>query len=208
VYGFCFHEPKKKGEFMPLLPELPSLPNLDFKPPAMDLEPPNCTPSVSGCLQRLRGKKGAPKGRDFDEEEDEVEDDGGGFIVMPSGVPGADTQKLNEILAGGKTIVLYTSKGPRKVKLSILDNEELRWELANASSGGSKKYKLELRDVLHIQIGKRTKNLKDVSVASNLTLSLIFQSLTLDIVADSHDQRDSIVHGFNEIIDGLRKKPI
>jgi hypothetical protein len=115
-------------------------------------------------------------------------------------------QKLNALLGkNGKIVQINTPRGLIQVKLSLFNNKEIRWELTN-NIMMNKKYKLELSEVLYVQPGKQTKNFQNVRVEDNLCLSLIFQSVTLDIVAPTKEERDIMVKGFNELADSLKER--
>lgn len=112
------------------------------------------------------------------------------------------TQKLKVMLGQGKMVTLHTSKGPKKVKLALQRNE-IRWETTEYNA--SKKYKLDLTQVLFVYTGKSTKNLVKANVSEKLCVSLISQSSTLDLQVDREDEQVVLYKGFSEIIESIKK---
>ena len=110
--------------------------------------------------------------------------------------------KLKNLLANGKLVTLHTSKGPKKVKLSLQKNE-VRWE--TTEYGTNKKYKLDLTQVLFVYEGKSTKNLVKANVSEKLCVSLISQSSTLDLQCDREDEQVIMFRGFSEIVESIKK---
>ena len=111
------------------------------------------------------------------------------------------TQKLKTMLGQGKMVTLHTSKGPKKVKLT-LQNKEIRWETTEYNA--NKKYKLDLTQVLFVYEGKSTKNLVKANVNDRLCVSLISQSSTLDLQLDREDEQVIMFKGFSEIISSMK----
>lgn len=110
--------------------------------------------------------------------------------------------KLKELLGTGKTMILHTSKGPKKVKFFIQKNE-VRWETMEMIA--NKKYKLDLAGVVYVYEGKSTKNLVKVNVSEKLCVSLISQSSTLDLQAEREDEQIILYRGFVEIVESIKK---
>jgi hypothetical protein len=120
---------------------------------------------------------------------------------------GTAAKKLIELLGDGKLVKLNTAKGLKQVNMILFKNKEVRWELTGNIAGtkNNKKYKLDLAEVLYVQSGKQTKNFQNVSsVDEDHCLSLIFQSITLDIVLESQTEREIMVQGFIELVDSLK----
>jgi methionine synthase II (cobalamin-independent) len=125
---------------------------------------------------------------------------------IEEGLPllGQATKALIELFADGKMVKLNTAKGLKPVQMTLFNNKEVRWELTSGTSS-QKKYKLDLIEVLYVQPGKQTKNFQNVnSVDEDNCLSLIFQSITLDIVVESQAEREIMVQGFIELVDSLK----
>jgi hypothetical protein len=112
------------------------------------------------------------------------------------------TQKLKDLLANGKIVILHTSKGPKKVKFSLQKNE-VRWETIDMVA--NKKYKLDLSGVLFVYEGKSTRNLVKVNVSEKLCVSLISLSSTLDLQAEREDEQVIMFRGFAEIVESIKK---
>ena len=112
------------------------------------------------------------------------------------------TQKLKTMLGPGKLVTLHTSKGPKKVKLTLQRNE-IRWETTEYNA--NKKYKLDLTQVLFVYEGKSTKNLVKANVNERLCVSLISQSSTLDLQVDREDEQVTMFRGFSEIIESIKR---
>jgi hypothetical protein len=126
--------------------------------------------------------------------------------VLPGGensplISSSATQKLKNMVEKGKMVTLHTSKGPKKVKLALQRNE-IRWETTEYNA--SKKYKLDLTQVLFVYEGKSTKNLVKANVSEKLCVSLISQSSTLDLQVDREDEQIVLYKGFTEIIESIK----
>ena len=112
------------------------------------------------------------------------------------------TQNLKNLLADGKIITLHTSKGPKKVRFSLLKNE-VRWETTDMAT--NKKYKLDLSGVLFVYEGKSTRNLVKINVNEKLCVSLISLSSTLDLQVEREDEQVILYRGFSEIVESIKK---
>lgn len=118
-------------------------------------------------------------------------------------LPGENNiQKLKNLLSEGKFIILHTSKGLKRVKLSLKGNE-VRWETTDMVS--NKKYKLDLTGVLYVYEGKSTRNLVKVNVSEKLCVSLISQSSTLDLQVEREDEQVVLYRGFADIVESIKK---
>jgi hypothetical protein len=127
--------------------------------------------------------------------------------VAPSGensplLANTASGKLRTMLGDGKLVTLHTSKGPKKVKLSLQKNE-VRWETTDMMQ--NKKYKLDLQQVLFVYEGKSTKNLVKANVNEKLCVSLISQSSTLDLECDREDEQVTMFRGFSEIVESIKR---
>jgi len=113
--------------------------------------------------------------------------------------------KLKETFQYGKSVQLYSTKGKRSVIIYLL-NSELRWE--TYVNNGTKKYKLDLKDVMYIEVGKKTKNFLSVinnnptggSPSETNCFSLVSNIGTLDIEVSSQKERDELVKIFSDFI--------
>lgn len=77
-------------------------------------------------------------------------------------------------------------------------NSELRWE--SIVVGGTKKYKLDLKDLLQIEKGKKTKNLLHCNADEKKCLSLVSSLGTLDVEAASEYERELLSQAFIDFI--------
>jgi hypothetical protein len=123
--------------------------------------------------------------------------------------PGADNQaalmqRFTQILSAGIMCQLHTTKGPKPVILSMVGNE-VRWQAATKTA--NKRYKLNLRDVIEVEVGKLTSNFLKGRIADDeLCFSLVTQKTTLDLEANSKLERDSLIQGFKTTLDSLKNK--
>jgi hypothetical protein len=118
----------------------------------------------------------------------------------------AKVGKLRTTLADGKDVILLTSKGPKRAKMKLKDNQ-LRWK-TSSSSGSVQKYKLDLHDVLFVYEGISTKSgqITAESVTNEkLCISLVAQENTLDIQLETEQEQALFLKGFNALINDLRK---
>ncbi len=140
-----------------------------------------------------------------DNDDDDTEDSDGNFLSSESSpLLNKHAADINNLLVAGRLMQLNTAKGLKQVRLVLFKNKEIRWELMGNFSTG-KKYKLDLSEVLYVQPGKKTKNFQALPVLEELCLSLIFQSITLDIVTNSREERDILANGFIELVDNLKR---
>jgi len=110
--------------------------------------------------------------------------------------------RFQSILSTGIVTNLHTTKGPKPVVLSMVGNE-VRWQAVKTAQ---KRYKLNLRDVISVEIGKQTSNFVKSRIADDdLCFSLVTQKTTLDLEANNKVERDSLVRGFQIALDSLRK---
>jgi hypothetical protein len=110
--------------------------------------------------------------------------------------------RFQSILSTGIVTNLHTTKGPKPVVLSMVGNE-VRWQAVKTAQ---KRYKLNLRDVISVEIGKQTSNFVKSRIADDdLCFSLVTQKTTLDLEANNKIERDSLVRGFQIALDSLRK---
>jgi hypothetical protein len=125
------------------------------------------------------------------------------------------------IISNGIVCNLHTTKGPKPILLSLV-GYEVRWQ---AIKSAQKRYKLHLRDVLSVEVGKQTRYhfihftfiiiynlhlikfsnfIKSRTATDNLCLSLVTQKTTLDLEVNTNIERDSLVKGFQLTIINLR----
>lgn len=113
------------------------------------------------------------------------------------------TDALKEFFASGKVLELHTSKGKKTVEISLAGTD-LRWKTINDIF--PKKFKLEIKTVTNIEIGKKTENFKKINALDDVCLSLISDKTTLDIESRSKADRDIMADGFREILENLKGK--
>lgn len=123
--------------------------------------------------------------------------------LLPSKDTNSYVSKMKQLVAGGMLVQLHTSKGPKQVKLMVLGSE-IRWETIAAPGMPSKKYKLDLSEVLFVDWGKKTKNLVKASVDEDLCFSLVSQTSTLDLQVNTKEERDIMALGFTELIEAIK----
>jgi hypothetical protein len=119
-------------------------------------------------------------------------------MIGTGGTVLTSADKLKSALSTGMEITLWTSKGPKRVKLSM-KGKELRWDTLDTKE--SKRYKLDLENILFIYEGKSTKNLMSTNVSEKLCISLITQTNSLDIQLSSERDQVMFLKGFGEMID-------
>lgn len=129
--------------------------------------------------------------------------------------------KFSAIMGAGIIVSLHTTKGPRPIKFSIQE-VEVRWETAvrrdpppGAPVGTvvppTKRYKLRLVDIVHVEVGKETSNFRkqresNKGVSDDLCFSLVTEKTTLDLEATSKLDRDAIVRGFRLAIERAKSR--
>jgi len=123
--------------------------------------------------------------------------------LLPSKDTNSYISKLKALVAGGMLVQLHTSKGPKQVRLMVLGSE-IRWETIPAPGMPSKKYKLDLSEVLFVDWGKKTKNLVRAPVEDDVCFSLVSQTSTLDLQVNNKEERDIMALGFTELIEALK----
>lgn len=106
-------------------------------------------------------------------------------------------KKINEIFGNGKVLVLHTAKGQKVVTMFLLGTE-LRWESIIAH--GTKKYKLDLKEILFVELGKKTKNFANCNADGCCCVSLVSNLGTLDIEVNDESERDRIANVFMEFV--------
>ena len=103
----------------------------------------------------------------------------------------------------GKTCQMYTSKGPKTVKIRLNGNT-LVWE-TSSSFMNPKTYSVDLATVLFVTANKKSKNLRSKAVVPDeLCFSLVTHDASLDISVDKKSERDVLVLGFGEIVAQLK----
>jgi len=113
------------------------------------------------------------------------------------------TEALKDFFASGKVLDLHTSKGKKTVELSLAGTD-LRWKTINDIF--PKKFKLDIKTVLSVEIGKKTDNFKKINVSDDLCLSLVSDKTTLDVEAQTKADRDIMAEGFTEMIENIKAK--
>ena len=113
-----------------------------------------------------------------------------------------------KVLSQGIVVKLHTAKGPKDVKLTLIQSgdksKELRWQsTAPRTIMGGKRYKLDLVEVKFVEWGKKTSNFSratSVSTSEDLCFSLVTEKTSLDIEVSSKVERDSFAQGFTILI--------
>ena len=105
----------------------------------------------------------------------------------------------------GKTCLMYSSKGPKSVKMYLRGNQ-LVW--ITPSLLGGKTHQIDLASVLFVTANKKTKSLKNKAIVPDeLCLSLITHDSSVDISVDTKSERDVLVLGFGELVQALKSHP-
>lgn len=98
--------------------------------------------------------------------------------------------KISNIVVEGET---------QTAAFSAYGHGEKRHEVSNDPLL-TQKYKINIKDCIGIEIGKSTEAFQESDADEDLCLSLIFPTYTVDIVADSKNERDSLVKGFEDML--------
>ena len=112
----------------------------------------------------------------------------------------------------GMTVLMYSSKGPKTVKLS-LQGDSVVWEAATSIfslplSSAQRRYSVPLSSVLFVTPNKRSKNLRAKAVVPDeLCLSLVTHDASLDLSVDRRAERDVLVLGFGELVELVKQRP-
>ena len=110
---------------------------------------------------------------------------------------------LKEFLSNGKIIDLHTSKGKKTAELSLIGTE-VKWKTVNDVF--PKKFKLDLKTVYQVEMGKKTQNFKKSICSDDVCMSLVADKSTLDIEAKSSFDRDIMYQGFSEMVENMKDK--
>lgn len=113
------------------------------------------------------------------------------------------TDALRDFFASGRVLDLHTSKGKKTVELSLAGTD-IRWKTINDIF--PKKFKLDVKSVINVEIGKKTQNFSKINVSDDLCLSLVSDKTTLDIEAKSQADRDIMLNGFSEMVENIKSK--
>ena len=113
------------------------------------------------------------------------------------------TEALKEFLVNGKIIDLHTSKGKKTVELS-LSGTDVKWKTINDIF--PKKFKLDLKTVYEVEIGKKTQNFRKSLVSDDVCLSLVSDKSTLDMETKNIIDRDIMYQGFLEMVENMKEK--
>lgn len=137
---------------------------------------------------------------------------------------GNDTMLMlafTSVVSMGIVIVLHTTQGPRHVLLTMV-GDEVRWQSVKQTSNKTKRYKLNLEDVMFVEIGKQVGHFQNVEEGSPidcdtgimnddhntqfdyLCFSLVTKKSSLHLEAASKLDRDSLVRGFQLRLESIR----
>jgi hypothetical protein len=139
---------------------------------------------------------------------------------------GNDTMLMlafTSVVSMGIVIVLHTTQGPRHVVLTMV-GDEVRWQSVKQTNNKIKRYKLNLEDVMFVEIGKQLghfQNLEERSAIDcdsgnicddhdiatqfdHLCFSLVTKKSSLHLEAASKLDRDSLVRGFQLRLESTR----
>ena len=107
---------------------------------------------------------------------------------------------FTSVLRQGITISLHSIKGVKQINLT-LSGTELKWQSLKVFV--RKISKLDVKDILYIEMGKKTTNFKLPSASSVLDdycFSLITNQESIDLEASSKVERDALAQGFAILI--------
>ena len=107
---------------------------------------------------------------------------------------------FTSVLRQGITISLHTLKGVKQISLT-LSGTELKWQSLKVFV--RKICKLDIKDILYIEMGKKTTNFKlpgASSVLEDYCFSLITNQESIDLEASSKVERDALAQGFAILI--------
>lgn len=135
---------------------------------------------------------------------------------------GNDTMLMlafTSVMSIGIFLNLHTTYGSRTVCITMV-GDEVRWQAVKQNSSKVKRYKLNLLDVMSVEIGKQDGHIKainpsidEVSIQAaeeydaefdNLCFSLVTQKTSLYLEAASKLDRDSLIRGFQLRLESLR----
>lgn len=110
------------------------------------------------------------------------------------------------VLSEGLTITMHGSKGrPKQIKLWLEGDYTLKW--ASTKALVKKKKKMNLHDVLFVEVGKQTTNFARATARAaneDLCFSLVTQTTTLDLESSSKMEREAMTQGFSMILNDLK----
>ena len=107
---------------------------------------------------------------------------------------------FTSVLRQGITISLHTIKGVKQINLT-LSGTELKWQSLKVFV--RKISKLDVKDILYIEMGKKTTSFKlpgASSVLDDYCFSLITNQESIDLEASSKVERDALAQGFAILI--------
>jgi hypothetical protein len=125
------------------------------------------------------------------------------------------------VMSAGLVLSLHTSNGPRPINMSMI-GDEVRWQAAKQPNGSKvKRYKLNLLDVMFVDVGKQSGHFQDVEAAKrspqptrssdegetdsdSSCFALVTQKTSLYLEAATKVDRDCLVRGFQLRLEGLR----
>ena len=113
-------------------------------------------------------------------------------------------QAFRETLSHGTTLTLYSLKGAKQVKMTLVGTE-LRWVTQNKVFAKQGK-KIDLRDIRFVQAGKQTKKFNlplGRRALDDNCYSIVTENDSLDFELTSKVERDAHVQGFSIILSRL-----
>lgn len=138
---------------------------------------------------------------------------------------GNDTMLMlafTSVVSMGIVLCLHTTQGPRHVLVTMV-GDEVRWQSVKQTNNKIKRYKLNLEDVMFVEIGKQLGHFQNVEEGTpidcysgigsddydiqfdHLCFSLVTKKSSLHLEAASKLDRDSLVRGFQLRIESLRQ---
>lgn len=109
-----------------------------------------------------------------------------------------------KVMSDGVSLMLYSSKHSKKILL-FLKGTKLSWKTNSKLS--TKNYSIDIREIKAIESGSKNSIFsfpKKYKVDSNRCFGIVSPSVTLYLEADTSAERDTIVQGFQMVLDGYR----
>lgn len=122
---------------------------------------------------------------------------------LARGVPRQERSLSETLSTTGIKITMYTSEGPESIKMFVKNNE-LRWQ----SFDGIRKSSILFEEVVMIEIGKQSHNFRSAIARDAIQdhcFSAHLAELTLDLEAQSVEQRNALYEIFNETVKNIQQ---
>eukprot|EP01035_Chromulina_nebulosa_P021957 gene21957-28427_t len=148
-------------------------------------------------LETPTTKEAAGKLREFWQESDKINRD---YISSTM------RATFTRVMSDGMTLTLHTQKGPKNINM-VLNGNEIFWKTSKMFPS-RKQYKLNLREIIAVKLGKDTPNFKLPSAASvpeDTCFSLLTDKITVDLQLSSKVERDAVAQGFASFVNEFKQ---